>query len=421
MKKFYTLALAACAVLSVNAAQRQQALQTIAPALEVQKAKVELGIQLPAATRNAMKAPAATTVDEMAGTYAWSYQGLLNSNQGLNEDEVELVVTDAAKGEVTITIFKDYTVKGTIDLEAATLTIPNKQYLFDDEDGAIYFYVKGVTEEGNVAAGASDVEATVGTIEGNEITFPDFDIWALGDYDAENLGYYNLTYANKYAPMAEDPNWADYCTATFVDGWALPAFGQDPANFPWTVTVQRFTEAEGIYRIHNPYLAETCPIPSQYCGKGDIVLDLVDPDCVGVYPLFKSGFTNGQNIFYWFNVEGLYIAYDFGSEDILSYLESEGMTASTFKDNVVSIHNCVFDVDANCQNPYTWVDENDNSLEDIMVSELTFDMTGIKGVTEDNVDAPAVYYNLQGIRVANPENGVYILRKGNKATKILVK
>lgn len=40
-------------------------------------------------------------------------------------------------------------------------------------------------------------------------------------------------------------------------------------------------------------------------------------------------------------------------------------------------------------------------------------------VVEEN--APAVYYNLQGVKVANPENGVYIMRQGDKATKVLVK
>ena len=46
--------------------------------------------------------------------------------------------------------------------------------------------------------------------------------------------------------------------------------------------------------------------------------------------------------------------------------------------------------------------------------------TGIDGVIVDE-NAPVEYYNLQGVRVANPENGLYIRRQGNKATKVLVK
>lgn len=49
--------------------------------------------------------------------------------------------------------------------------------------------------------------------------------------------------------------------------------------------------------------------------------------------------------------------------------------------------------------------------------------TGINDIIADGADndAPAVYYNLQGVRVDNPANGVYIVRKGNKTSKVLVK
>ncbi len=39
----------------------------------------------------------------------------------------------------------------------------------------------------------------------------------------------------------------------------------------------------------------------------------------------------------------------------------------------------------------------------------------------DQNDAPAVYYNLQGVRVANPENGLYIKVQGNKSTKVVIR
>ena len=42
-------------------------------------------------------------------------------------------------------------------------------------------------------------------------------------------------------------------------------------------------------------------------------------------------------------------------------------------------------------------------------------------VDADSMDAPVEYFNLQGIRVANPENGLYIRRQGNKAAKVYVK
>lgn len=46
--------------------------------------------------------------------------------------------------------------------------------------------------------------------------------------------------------------------------------------------------------------------------------------------------------------------------------------------------------------------------------------TAIEGVEADNADAPAEYFNLQGVKVANPENGLFIKVQGNKATKVVL-
>ncbi len=46
--------------------------------------------------------------------------------------------------------------------------------------------------------------------------------------------------------------------------------------------------------------------------------------------------------------------------------------------------------------------------------------TGITTVEADE-NAPVEYYNLQGVRAANPESGLYIRRQGSKAVKVLVK
>lgn len=45
--------------------------------------------------------------------------------------------------------------------------------------------------------------------------------------------------------------------------------------------------------------------------------------------------------------------------------------------------------------------------------------TGVEIINTDNT--PAEYYNFQGVRVANPENGMYIVKRGNKVSKVIVK
>ena len=58
------------------------------------------------------------------------------------------------------------------------------------------------------------------------------------------------------------------------------------------------------------------------------------------------------------------------------------------------------------------IDLNENT---ITISEST----AIEGIEVEAGEA--VYYNLQGVKVANPENGVFIKVQGNKASKVLVK
>ena len=47
--------------------------------------------------------------------------------------------------------------------------------------------------------------------------------------------------------------------------------------------------------------------------------------------------------------------------------------------------------------------------------------TGIDGVDAEAANAPAEYFDLQGRKVANPEAGLYLVKRGNKVTKELLK
>ena len=42
-------------------------------------------------------------------------------------------------------------------------------------------------------------------------------------------------------------------------------------------------------------------------------------------------------------------------------------------------------------------------------------------MADEDCDGVAEYYNLQGVRVENPQNGLYIKRVGAKAVKVYVK
>ncbi len=58
----------------------------------------------------------------------------------------------------------------------------------------------------------------------------------------------------------------------------------------------------------------------------------------------------------------------------------------------------------------------------VVKGKLTGDKIEINGINDITVDAAngeAVYYNLNGVRVANPENGLFIKVQGGKATKVV--
>lgn len=47
--------------------------------------------------------------------------------------------------------------------------------------------------------------------------------------------------------------------------------------------------------------------------------------------------------------------------------------------------------------------------------------TAVQGIDNDaDADQPAVYYNLQGVKVANPSAGIYIEKRGNRTRKVVI-
>ncbi|MGM9848106.1 MAG: chitobiase/beta-hexosaminidase C-terminal domain-containing protein [Muribaculaceae bacterium] len=59
-------------------------------------------------------------------------------------------------------------------------------------------------------------------------------------------------------------------------------------------------------------------------------------------------------------------------------------------------------------------------IETITV-EASGKLSGVENVTIADENAPVEYFNLQGVRVANPENGLYIRRQGNTVSKVVIR
>ncbi len=88
-------------------------------------------------------------------------------------------------------------------------------------------------------------------------------------------------------------------------------------------------------------------------------------------------------------------------------------TESSFVLNGTPAGNCVFDFAAG---------EAYDFVFDPAASKLTITKTaGVAEVNAEVSDEAPVYYNLQGIRVANPENGLFIVNRGGKISKEIIR
>ncbi len=439
MKKFYLIALGLATVASASAAVRQTG--TVVPSiLKAQEQTVAL-------SKTVFKAPSTgyASIEEVAGEYTWNYYGILNGDSGPQEGVVEITVTNATTGEVAISgIVSSGTgittpVKATVDLSTGTLTLPNRQDLGQDSYGdQNYFYIKGFTEDGeDIADGAIAAESVAATIEDGVFTFPEDCIFAVGDFNDESLGWWKLTAFNTFTQYtgSEDPGdlidpieWEDLSTdATLIDGWILPVITYqdgsyvDPNDFPLTVTVLKHVDNPKLLAVENPYL-QSSGFPLSGGLDGYIVIDITDPDFVIVNTGVFSGFMNGTNRVYCFNVEGYYTAQGYSKEVIQESITDVEWSTCKVEGNTITIDitQCRFNYPGAEDKMYTWT-----GRVDAMKAKLTIvddSLTGINTIAaEESQAAPVEYYNLQGIRVANPENGVYIRCAGDKATKVLVK
>ena len=183
-----------------------------------------------------------------------------------------------------------------------------------------------------------------------------------------------------------------------------------------------------LYRIVNPY-GEGTPLfgnnEDPNGGQGYIMFSLQMPEFVMAYPMVYSGLTDEYGAYLNCNLEGW--GFIFGDQ----LLEKEDWTLdeliqalglrefSTYENNLVTFNNCVFGTKEAPTATYTWQDQQGNPL--VFPSTLTFkgEGNGVDNVVAD-FDGTVEYYNLQGMRVENPTNGIYIKKENGKTFKVRV-
>lgn len=384
------------------------------------------------------------SIDEIAGVYEWDGYSLVpGGTPGL----ATITVADAEKGTVHIDFPKSAKIvitnplTATVDVATSTFTIDNMQKLGYDDVGQLYFYIKDTNEYGYMADGVSSTPKVIGLIDGTTISFPPASIWAIGDPYDEDLGWWYITYNNSFireSEAPENPNegWTSLGYATFEDGWVLPGLGfdqTDPGNW-YKVELQQNDENNNIYRLVDPYHGDSPAAPyNESESVGYIQFDLSDPDHV-VFDIIDCGFANADlKIYRMYCYNTLTWLSMFMSKTPEEIIDSYGdnIMYTTFKDNVLTLPvridqydtyvcDAYYGKQGEKDGGYSW---NDASYQPAnMETRITFpNSDAVEGINADD-EAVEVYYNLQGMRVCNPEKGqVVISRKGNKTSKYVVK
>lgn len=389
---------------------------------------------------SAVEPPAQTgyTVEDVVGDYAVSYYVQLQGG-GPYSSEMIVKADTVANGLEFLFPFKNsgntltWSLKGTLDPETGDIT-----FLKDQPSG---FNGATVSFEQWCDSTYVPVDKIVANYNGKAVVFDPDDGMGL---QAASGGYYTFFDTIIMEKIIDDPSadpnegWTSLGEALFEDAWVVPSYNAS-LNLAksWKVELQQSDVDKNVYRLVDPYLVDACPIKpynESTAKHGYIEFNVSNPDYV-YFNVVEAGYANsdqGVTKFYPYNSLTFYMNYlSFDAETTIAIFGEE--TNTTFKENIVrlgtyesvnsetgetkTIYDACFGIQGDINAGYSWKNS-------VMTGYIAFpgaDPSGVEGIV-DSENAPKVYYNLQGIRVANPENGkVYIVRQGNKSDKVLVK
>lgn len=477
MKKLYTtLALAAAVALSASAAdvkalKFEKNVQTISNEISVEEFAAPIARKVAPAVMKAKP----TKTEEILGYYTMEYSriygepgyetGSLSILPGSSANEVYLFGFGNAASEV---------IRATFDPSNATLSIAaNQPVFYSSELGQVYWQHLIISTDERITA-TNDPMVCEFT-ENGDIIVPGVNGylqgWNLGISTTTGFQGYSgglIRTVTKMLPPAEE-GWQNVGNATFTDGWfltGLAAIGfQQNINFPgWDVRVDRNVANPNIFRLNNPYkdlntyLNGDIPANSEdYLEAnsslldGCIEFDVTDPTCVLFTPNVYSGlYTNiwQSEMFFMTNSAGDFVLtendYTIGmsKEELIEMwkmiLEESGEsnTLSVFdkNSNTVIVNDAQFKMTGyplyvNWTLFGDFLKEADpdsfgrvqTPINMTSVIVLPDGATGIDNIITDNTNKTLEYFNLQGVRVENPSNGIYIRRQGNDVQKVYVR
>lgn len=217
-----------------------------------------------------------------------------------------------------------------------------------------------------------------------------------------------------------DSNWSDYGTADFTDDYLSSYYDGFPIITVPDVKVQKYN-GKDIYRLINPWTTD-----DQFF-KAYTRLKAVDNE---TNSFFVINAERPEKVYIEINPTD--ITYDDGVRMVAGsaahyniingrtdeQITEKGYWGSIAYDNdqaTVSFPRMTLMMrPANTMSPMF------AGYNDAFKVVITKNGAGVNDIAFDD-NAPVEYYNLQGLRVENPANGIYIRRQGAKAEKVIIK
>lgn len=237
----------------------------------------------------------------------------------------------------------------------------------------VFEYLSDATPEKiNVIFAANDYFTSTGQIQGNALTVDDV----------------KCVYATSPEPV---PDGSSYSGKLVVYCEGLGGDLTEPGGKDETIYI-------------NPISENTCTflLPNFSLGEGMYVGDIFLPEV---------SITFGENDLatFYAKVDGMKLGPD---PDPNSKITAD----VTLNGTVDKEGNASFTIDV------MWTD-----TDPAMPIDVTFNgkgeggFSGVNDITADDTNAPAIYYNLQGVRVNNPQNGLYIRVQGKNVSKVAIR
>ena len=434
MKKLYTL-LCAVAVTALAAGAAAPKLQRVFDVNSRAAAVTEVAAAKAAVVKEA-KAPAkaAATVDDILGTYKSTARCILQGGTDLNT--VATVVFEEGKVYI-VDLLSGIDIEGTFDAATQTITCPAVNYGKNQQGYDIVFCEAHWNEAGTqpVTNISGDVVFHV-TETGLAFAEPyDEMLCVAAVQDGSVKGWFDLYDQLDMVKFNIDEQWESTgLKVKYNEVMIFPAF-DEPAE-ELEVTLMRNKMDDKAFALLNPYagfydMASNVTYDKAY--NRYYVFHLLDNNAVW-FENFNTGVMLTQDgetaeIGVNFQVAGMCASY--GGETVYGVYPQSFATYNPADGTITCAATSPLPVSSTeTKDLYnflvTWngeIVDAGNTDGDFKISGLP-NLAGVKDIMAGeavDADAPVEYFNLQGVRVAEPAAGLYIRRQGKNVSKVVIR